>query len=225
TQRDDINWQQLILTDEDWDYKQQGLTPAGAAIVTIALSIATGGASSSIASAATTAFQSNTIGAMASTAFNTLTNKAAISLINNQGNIKATLKELGSKDSVKQLAFALASAGIGHKIDKTLGLKNTDITKANLNQRTIKAITDSTSKSLLESAIYGSNLEENLKKNLKAGLASVGTQQAFSNIVKNLDGNTLSENLSHKLAAGLTGCLSAKASGNDCNAGAIGATI
>ncbi|MCL1624400.1 VENN motif pre-toxin domain-containing protein, partial [Moraxella sp. Tifton1] len=32
-------------------------------------------------------------------------------------------------------------------------------------------------------------------------------------------------NLSHKLAAGLTGCLSAKASGNDCNAGAIGATI
>ncbi|MPX30029.1 hypothetical protein CPI42_09080, partial [Moraxella catarrhalis] len=30
--RNDVDWQQIILTDKDWDYKQQGLTPAGAAI-------------------------------------------------------------------------------------------------------------------------------------------------------------------------------------------------
>ncbi|WP_432480662.1 DUF637 domain-containing protein [Moraxella sp. ZY200743] len=223
--REDINWQQIILTQEDWDYKQQGLTPAGAAIVTIALSAATGDFSGSIATAATTAFQSQTIGAMASAAFNTLTTKATISLINNQGNIKATLKELGSKDSVKQLAFALASAGMSHKIDKALKIKNTDITQTTLNQRTIKAIADGTSKSLLESAIYGTSLEESLKNNLRAQLTTVATQEVFKGPVKDLDGDTLSENLSHKLAAALTGCLSAKASGNDCNAGMIGATI
>lgn len=54
---------------------------------------------------------------------------------------------------------------------------------------------------------------------------AVATQETFSNIVKDLDSDTLSDNITHKIAAGLTGCLSAKAAGNDCDAGAIGATI
>lgn len=154
-----------------------------------------------------------------------LTTQATISLINNKGDVEATLKELGSKENIKQLAFAMASAGISHKIDKGLGLKGLDITQTGFDQRMVKAIADSTSTSLLQTAVYGSDFEENLKKNLRMQFATVATQETFSNIVKDLDSDTLSDNIAHKIAAGLTGCLSAKASGNACDAGAIGAVV
>ncbi|WP_152711321.1 DUF637 domain-containing protein [Moraxella catarrhalis] len=200
--REDTTWQEIVLAEDSWDYKQEGLTPAGAAIV-----------------------GSQTVGAMAGAAFSSLTNLASVSLINNQGDVEATLKELGPKDNVKQLTLAIVSAGISHKIDKSLGLKGIDITQTGFDQRLVKVIADSTSTSLLQTAVYGSDFEENLKKNLRMQFATVATQDTFSNIVKDLDGDTLSDNITHKLAAGLTGCLSAQATDNACESGAIGAVV
>ncbi|MPX02202.1 DUF637 domain-containing protein [Moraxella catarrhalis] len=200
--REDTTWQEIVLAEDGWDYKQEGLTPAGAAIV-----------------------GSQTVGAMAGAAFSSLTNLASVSLINNQGDVEAILKELGPKDNVKQLTLAITSAGISHKIDKSLGLKGIDITQTGFDQRLVKVIANSTSTSLLQTAVYGSDFEENLKKNLRMQFATVATQDTFSNIVKDLDGDTLSDNITHKLAAGLTGCLSAKAAGNRCEAGSIGAVV
>ena len=200
--REDTTWQGIVLAEDSWNYKQEGLTPAGAAIV-----------------------GSQTVGAMAGAAFSSLTNLASVSLINNQGDVEATLKELGPKDNVKQLTLAIASAGISHKIDKSLGLKGIDITQIGFDQRLVKAIADSTSTSLLQTAVYGSDFEENLKKNLRMQFATVATQDTFSNIIKDLDGDTLSDNITHKLAAGMTGCLSAKVAGNRCEAGSIGAVV
>ena len=200
--REDTTWQEIVLAEDGWDYKQEGLTPAGAAIV-----------------------GSQTVGAMAGAAFSSLTNLASVSLINNQGDVEAILKELGPKDNVKQFTLAITSAGISHKIDKSLGLKGIDITQTGFDQRLVKVIANSTSTSLLQTAVYGSDFEENLKKNLRMQFATVATQDTFSNIVKDLDGDTLSDNITHKLAAGLTGCLSAKAAGNRCEAGSIGAVV
>ncbi|WP_227548307.1 DUF637 domain-containing protein, partial [Moraxella catarrhalis] len=200
--REDTTWQEIVLAEDGWDYKQEGLTPAGAAIV--------GG---------------QTVGAMAGAAFSSLTNLASVSLINNQGDVEAILKELGPKDNVKQLTLAITSAGISHKIDKSLELKGIDITQTGFDQRLVKVIANSTSTSLLQTAVYGSDFEENLKKNLRMQFATVATQDTFSNIVKDLDGDTLSDNITHKLAAGLTSCLSAKAAGNRCEAGSIGAVV
>ncbi|MPW86908.1 hypothetical protein C0153_08440, partial [Moraxella catarrhalis] len=115
--RNDVDWQQIILTDKDWDYKQQGLTPAGAAIVAIAVAYATGGVGTALTSTVATATGSTTLGTMTSAAFNSLVTQASISLIDNQGNIKQTLKDLGSKQNIKQMTFAIASAGIGSKIN------------------------------------------------------------------------------------------------------------
>ena len=201
--REDTTWQEIVLAEDGWDYKQEGLTPAGAAIV-----------------------GSQTVGAMAGAAFSSLTNLASVSLINNQGDdVEAILKELGPKDNVKQLTLAITSAGISHKIDKSLGLKGIDITQTGFDQRLVKVIANSTSTSLLQTAVYGSDFEENLKKNLRMQFATVATQDTFLNIVKDLDGDTLSDNITHKLAAGLTSCLSAKAAGNRCEAGSIGAVV
>lgn len=113
--------------------------------------------------------------------------QASVSLINNQGNIKQTLKDLGSKQSVRQLGFAIASAGIGSKINKSLGLSNTDITQAGFNDRLIKGIADGTSRGLLESAVYGVDLEEAIIKNLRGEIAGLVASEAFANYVKPLD--------------------------------------
>ncbi|WP_306768133.1 DUF637 domain-containing protein [Moraxella catarrhalis] len=223
--RNDVDWQQIILTDKDWDYKQQGLTPAGAAIVAIAVAYATGGVGTALTSTVATATGSTTLGTMTSAAFSSLVTQASISLIDNQGNIKQTLKDLGSKQNIKQMTFAIASAGIGSKINKSLGLSNTDITQAGFNDRLIKGIADGTSRGLLESAVYGVDLEEALKQSLTKELVGLGTQNIFKDIIHDIDGDTLARNIAHKLAAGLTSCLSAKAAGNRCEAGSIGAVV
>ena len=234
--RNDVDWQQIILTDKDWDYKQQGLTPAGAAIVAIAVAYATGGLgselSASIVSSATNAgiaaSTAGTLGAMSSAAFGSLVSTASISLINNQGDIKATLKELGSKQNIKQLTFAIASAGIGSKINQTLSksLGVGDIANShNFSHKISKGIANATSTALLESAIYGTSLEKSLIKNLRGEVANAVASEIFTDYVKPLDKDTLIDNITHKLAAGMTGCLSAKAAGNRCDAAAIGAVV
>ena len=234
--RDDINWQQVILSNDKWNYKQQGLTGAGAAIVAIAVAYATGGLgselSASIVSSATNAgiaaSTAGTLGAMSSAAFGSLVSTASISLINNQGDIKAILKELGSKQNIKQLTFAIASAGIGSKINQTLSksLGVGDIANShNFSHKISKGIANATSTALLESAIYGTSLEKSLIKNLRGEVANAVASEIFTDYVKPLDKDTLIDNITHKLAAGLTGCLSAKAAGNRCEAGSIGAVV
>ncbi|MDO4894185.1 DUF637 domain-containing protein [Moraxella sp.] len=220
-QQNNIDWQTLILTQKEWNYQQAGLTPAGAAILTIAMGMATGG----IAPINGTLLGSHTLTAMANTALSTLAEQATISLINNQGNIKAAIKQLGNKDNAKQLAFAIASAGISNKIDKGLNIQGIDQTQLSLNDRFIKGIAQSTSKSLLQSAIYGTDLEDNLKTNLGNQLIALSHQQAFAHLVKPIDTDDTINNIAHKLAAGLTGCLSAKAQGSTCQAGALGASM
>ena len=226
--RNDVDWQQIILTDKDWDYKQQGLTPAGAAIVAIAVAYATGGVGTALTSTVATATGSTTLGTMTSAAFSSLVTQASISLIDNQGNIKQTLKDLGSKQNIKQMTFAIASAGIGSKINQTLSksLSVGDIANShNFSHKISKGIANATSTALLESTIYGTSLEKSLIKNLRGEVANAVASEIFTDYVKPLDKDTLIDNITHKLAAGLTGCLSAKAAGNRCEAGSIGAVV
>lgn len=42
-QRNDVNWQPVKLAHDQWNYKQEGLTPAGAALLGAAVAWATGG--------------------------------------------------------------------------------------------------------------------------------------------------------------------------------------
>ena len=69
------------------------------------------------------------------------------------------------------------------------------------------------------------DLEEALKQSLTKELVGLGTQNIFKDIIHDIDGDALARNIAHKLAAGLTGCLSAKAVGNRCEAGSIGAVV
>lgn len=213
--REDVDWQQIKLIQDKWEYKQEGLTPAAAALIALAVSAATGGAG-------TAAMLGVAQGSAAHAAFISLASKASVTLINNKGDVAKTLKDLGTSATVKELAFAAVTAGVSAKLDATV-LKN--VPNKALGDRFIRGIVHGTSDALLDSAVNGTSLEEALKRSLRASIVDAGTGYVFKNAVKGLHSDALVDNIAHKLAAGLVGCASAELNKQSCEAGALGAAV
>ncbi|KIF90840.1 hypothetical protein NX90_02305 [Neisseria meningitidis] len=93
----DVNWNQVQLAYDKWDYKQEGLTGAGAAIIALAVTVVTAGAGAGAALGLNGAAAAATDAAFAS-----LASQASVSLINNKGDVGKTLKELGRSRTVKK---------------------------------------------------------------------------------------------------------------------------
>lgn len=89
--RKDVNWQPVKLAYDAWNYQQEGLTPAGAALLSVAVAWATAGQG-----AALMGTTGATTSAVANAAFSSLAAQASISFVNNKGDLNKTLKELGS---------------------------------------------------------------------------------------------------------------------------------
>jgi filamentous hemagglutinin family protein len=105
--RKDVNWQAVKLANDQWNYSQSGLTPAGAALIGLAVAMATGGTGASLIG--TTGTVST---AAANAAFTSLAAQASITLINNKGDIGKTLKEMGTSQTVKSMVIAAGVAGV-----------------------------------------------------------------------------------------------------------------
>lgn len=119
--RDDVTWQAVQEAHQSWNYSSQGLSGPAAAVIAIAVAVATQGAGAALlqagfgaiyGAAAGAAAASGVGGAMASAAFTALVSQASISVINNRGNIGKVLQELGTVETAKNLAIAMASAGL-----------------------------------------------------------------------------------------------------------------
>ncbi|MEX5781451.1 DUF637 domain-containing protein [Acinetobacter baumannii] len=247
--RKDVDWQQVLLTQKDWDYKSQGLTAAGAAIIVIIVTIVTMGSGTAAAAGAaggaaasgttvglgasmigsagittatvggvTTITGVSTLGAMANAAITSLATQASVSLINNGGDIGKTLKELGSKDSAKNLAASVVTAGLMSQVSSALNLKPDSMV---LSDRLVNNFTSSVGSTLVQTAIKGGDLEENLKVALLSGLAGALQGQ----IAQNLKGLEDVNYILHKIAHAAVGCAAAAATKQSCEAGAIGAGI
>ncbi|HEZ4682250.1 TPA: hemagglutinin, partial [Neisseria meningitidis] len=93
-----INWNQVQLAYDKWDYKQEGLTEAGAAIIALAVTVVTSGAGTGAVLGLNGAAAAATDAAFAS-----LASQASVSFINNKGDVGKTLKELGRSSTVKNL--------------------------------------------------------------------------------------------------------------------------
>jgi filamentous hemagglutinin len=90
TQRNDVNWQPVKLAHDQWNFQQEGLTPAVAALVAVAVAWAMpAGADANLVGAKGAATS-----AMANAAFASLAAQASITLINNKGDVAKTLKEV-----------------------------------------------------------------------------------------------------------------------------------
>ncbi|MFV7500380.1 DUF637 domain-containing protein [Acinetobacter pittii] len=217
-----VNWTAVELTKKNWDYKQQGLTPAGAAILTIIVTALTAGAGSSAAGAL--GFSTTGVTAsMAQAAITSLSTQASISLINNGGNVAATLKELGSDQSIRNLVASIATAGALKSISVQFNLPETSTA---FNDRLYVAFVNSTSSSIINSAINGGSLSDNLEASLLAGLSNSLQAEFAQNIGLSLDikDPTVIDSLLHKIAHIASGCVTG-AIQKQCEAGAIGAGV
>uniref|UniRef100_UPI0013E08514 DUF637 domain-containing protein n=1 Tax=Neisseria meningitidis TaxID=487 RepID=UPI0013E08514 len=207
-----INWNQVQLAYDKWDYKQEGLTEAGAAIIALAVTVVPSGAGpgavlglNGAAAAATDA------------AFASLASQASVSFINNKGNIGNTLKELGRSSTVKNLVVAAATAGVADKIGAS-ALNNVS-DKQWINNLTVN-LANAGSAALINTAVNGGSLKDNLEANILAALVNTAHGEAASKI-KQLDQHYIV----HKIAHAIAGCAAAAANKGKCQDGAIGAAV
>ncbi|WP_180046036.1 MULTISPECIES: DUF637 domain-containing protein [unclassified Acinetobacter] len=224
--RKDVNWEAVKLAQENWNYKQQGLTGAGAAIIAIVVVAATAGAGATAVGAlgGTASTLGGSAVAMSQAAITTLATQASVSLINNGGDIAKTLNELGSKESVRGLATSIVTAGLLSQVSTALNLKP-DSTY--FPDRLMNNFATSVGSTLVQTAIKGGNLEDNLQAALLAGLAGALQGELASQIGTSLDKVDPSafEYTIHKIAHAAVGCAAAAATKASCEAGAIGAGV
>lgn len=212
-----VNWEQVLLTNEDWDYKSQGLTAAGAAILAIAIAVATGGAG------VTSAFGSLGATTMGHAAMTGLVTQASISIVNNGGDLGKTLKELGSKDSIKSLAITVVTAGLMKNVSTNLKIDLNGLPTA---ERFVNNLVQGVGSNLISSTLQGESLSDSLEKALLAGVTNALQAEMATKIGTHLDKIDPSawEYALHKIAHAAAGCVAAAVQ-KECEAGAIGASV
>ncbi|HEZ4504597.1 TPA: DUF637 domain-containing protein, partial [Neisseria meningitidis] len=204
------NWNQVQLAYDRWDYKQEGLTEAGAAIIALAVTVVTSGAGTGAVLGLNGAAAAATDAAFAS-----LASQASVSFINNKGDVGKTLKELGRSSTVKNLVVAAATAGVADKIGAS-ALNNVS-DKQWINNLTVN-LANAGSAALINTAVNGGSLKDNLEANILAALVNTAHGEAASKI-KQLDQHYIV----HKIAHAIAGCAAAAANKGKCQDGAIGA--
>ena len=111
------DWGKVQLAYDEWDYSTQGLTEAGAALLSVVMAAATGGAGAAL-------FEGAITSAVAQAAVTTLATQAASTLYANNGDIGQTFKDLGSKQNIKALLTSMATAGLLEQFS-TYGIEDT----------------------------------------------------------------------------------------------------
>ncbi|WP_269915490.1 two-partner secretion domain-containing protein [Acinetobacter sp. HY1485] len=244
--RDDVNWQEIILAQKDWDYKSQGLTAAGAALLAIALAIATGGAG--VAALGTTAVGATTTtvagitvatsagyttaGVMLNAAVTSLATQASISLVNNGGDLSKTFKDLGKKEAVKSLVTSVVTAGVLNGLGNTSFMKDmsklTEAKSAVVDQitgRIATGLVNAGATAAVTTVVNGDSFSDALTSAL-ASNAAAQLQAGLSQQIHGLESNNFDTRyVLHKIAHAASGCVSAKVGQGSCEAGAIGAVV
>lgn len=243
-----IDWVKVEEAHKNWNHEQQGLTPEGAAIVTLVVAYFTAGAASGAGTAAGEAaavgagegvvlttgstFVSATTGATISSAVGgavtagvtALAGQAAVALINNQGDLGGALHDLGSSSSVKNLLTAIVTGGVLGGLDlNPTGLPTAGGGAQGFMTQLGQNLTAGAARAVVGTAINGGSLEENLKEGLKGAiLDTVAAQAAFA------IGGARLDDFTNKVAHAIAGCAVGAAradSASGCGAGALGAAI
>jgi hypothetical protein len=245
-----VKWDQVKLAHDEWQYDQQGLTGAGAALLAIAVAYFTAGMGTALvgtttvgaagastaavagttlatttAATATTAAVTTytTAGVVVNAGMTALASSAAVSFVNNGGDISKTLKDLGSKDSIKNIALAMVTAGVLSELNASLGLDKINAKDSTFGANLGKAVVNNLANAGVTSAITGTSLEDNIKTGLVSAFISAGSGQAANEIGTLTQDSQVLKALAHALA----GCMAGGASGGKqgCESGAIGAVV
>jgi hypothetical protein len=241
----------VALANEKWSYDQAGLTPAGAALLSIAVAVATSGMGSGVAStlgmgttttvAGVSTFTASAAGlsmnAAASAAISSLASQAAVAMVNNGGDIGKTLEQLGKEESIKNLLLTMATAGALDKLNQSLsynGVSFSDINaKSTFGSQLLKNVTNNLASSAVDAAINGKPFNEDaISKALSSALVTTGMAQganAIGDAATGKNGNPAQINaFTQAVAHAVLGCAGGAATAGNasgCAPGAVGGVV
>ncbi|WP_246790047.1 DUF637 domain-containing protein, partial [Bartonella taylorii] len=226
-----VDWQAVQAEFKNWNYKAQGLTEAGAALVALAVTAVTGGAASGAASAITGALglgSSTAMNAAIQAGVQALINKSAIALVNNRGDIAAALHELGSSKNVLSIVSSMLTAGLTSQVTEMAGvgqsLPKTALFVDRITREAEKNLIKAAIGTSVQTALEGGSFDKNFFNNLRTALSDtvgktlaeeIGTAKAEGKI------DTVTQIVAH---AGL-GCLKGAVASGACTAGAVGGAV
>jgi hypothetical protein len=232
-----VDWVKVEEAHTKWDYKQQGLTPEGAAIVTLVAAYFTAGTASGWGASAGTAVGGGTTGAVfggaVTAGVTALASQVALAVINNRGNLADTLHDLGSSENVKSLVTAIITGGVlaGLSLNPTGlpgGGEQTFFIQLQQN------LTAGVARAVIDTAINGGSFEKNLAQRLEMELLNTTAAQTAFAIGDARVGispalNEFTAQIAHAVAGCAVGAGRAVINnggfGNGCSAGAIGAVV
>jgi len=236
-----IEWSGVELAFEEWDYHQQGLTEGAAALLSVAIAIATNGMGGELVGALTSTAPT----AMSATqlAFSralnagitTLANQASMTLFATGFDIGETLNELGSSEKVHQLLDSMLTAAVVPQSDVSFF----DGDNLGFWQQTANALADATVDAgltaIVQGAVYGYTDEEYLESFQHAvsanAISYLGQQLATSigDAAEVGDWELGYQLMAHAAAGCLGGALTADNNDADgetgCASGAMGSVI
>jgi hypothetical protein len=249
--KDKVDWVKVEEAHKNWNYRQQGLTPEAAAVVTIVVAYFTAGAASGVGGAAgnaaavgagegvalagggafltgTGAVISGVVGGAVTAGITTLASQVAVSLINNQGDIGRTLHDLGSNAGVKNLLTAIVTGGVlgGLNMNPT-GLPTLEGGKQLFMDQLTQNLTAGAARAVIGTAINGGSFEKNLKDALKTSILDTIAAQAANAIGDLRDAGKL-DDFTNKVAHAIAGCMVGAVRADNaggCGAGALGAAV
>lgn len=227
-----VDWKAVDAQFQQWDYKSQGLTEAGAALVTLITAALTGpmtGFTSSLTSsvAGSLGLAGNAVAEAAIQAgLQSLINKSAVALVNNQGDIGAALKELGSSANIRALLTSMVAAGLTIQLADMAGLGQSLPASAPLSDRIAQELQHNliraSVKASVSTAIEGGRFDKALADNLRlAASDTLGTVVA-QEIGAAYRGGKI-DVTSQLIAHAALGCATGAIASGDCGAGAAGA--
>jgi hypothetical protein len=164
-----VTWKGVNEEHKQWSHKSQGMTMGAQVLLTIAMSVVTGGVGGTLIGATAGSLQA----ALASSFFTSLVSQTAVSLINNQGNLSRVLKEMSSSKTLISLATSTVTAGISH----AFGPSSLDTLTNHLHNAGVQCI-PVTTVSVLRNP--------DMKQALKQGLLDIGVSFAGSYGAKNI---------------------------------------
>ena len=241
-----VDWAKVEEAHHNWNYSQQGLTPAAAAVVTLVVAYFTAGAASGVGTTAGNAAAvsagegvalagggatiSAAVGGAVTAGISALAGQAAVALINNRGDIGGALNDLGSSANVHNLLTAVATGGVlgGMNLNPT-GLPTTGTGAQEFIAQLGQNLQAGVARAVIGTAINGGSLEDSLSSSIKtAFIDTAAAQGGFAIGDMSVGNDAILNDFTNKVAHAIAGCVAGVArtdTSGGCSAGAIGAAV
>ena len=225
-----VDWQGVDAAFNEWDYQTQGLTQAGAALLSLAVTLATGGVVGDLSSmiANGMGITNSAVQTAINAGLQTLTNQAAVAFVNNQGDLAATLEQLGSDASLQAVLSSMLTAGLSAQFTEMTGIgaelpKDAPLTQR-ITQDIQQGIVESTVEAGVTTAVYGEDFGDAFVTSLRSKAAeTLGEHfaEGIGSAVEDGDMDTAGQMIAHAAL----GCAMGSIASDDCASGATGAVI